>query len=140
MLGGRRSWASCAIVIFLSLFTQLYGQTREFNFYIERKDTLTFLQITSTQTFPCLGYQIRTFELWDNDTLIVDIRGFISPTPCYQGIEFAITKRQILGRLTKRFAVKFRSEGKIDMWIIDVKGDSFNAAPVLQLFTSWFRG
>ncbi len=127
-------------VIFLSLFTQIYGQKREFNFYIEKKDTNIFLQITSSVTFPCVGYQIRTFEVWDNDTLIVDIRGFIKPTPCYRGVDFAKTKHQILGRRSKQFAIKIRSEGKTDIWMITIDGDSFKVTPAVQKFTSWFRG
>ncbi len=119
--------------------TLLFGQQREFSFYIERKDSIVTLQLTSMETFPCLGYSIRTFEMWDHDTLVIEIRGFIKPLKCYTIAEVARKSQQIIGLRSKRFGIKLRWKEKSDLWLIDATTESVTANDEHASFTSWFR-
>ncbi len=124
-------------ILFLPMLT--LGQLREFNFYIERKDSIVTLHLASLETFPCLGYSIRTFDMWDHDTLIVEIRGFIKPLKCYSTIDVARKTRSILGIRSKQFTIKLRWKEKEDRWFIDATTESVTTKEQGVSFTSWFR-
>lgn len=124
-------------ILFLPILT--IGQLREFNFYIERKDSVVSLHLTSMETFPCLGYSIRTFEMWDHDTLVVEIRGFIKPMNCYSIADVARKTQRIIGVRSKQFGLKLRWKEKSDLWLIDATTESVTAAKKHVIFTSWFR-
>lgn len=115
------------------------GQQREFNFYIDRKDSTVRFQLTSMESFPCLGFSIKTHEMWDNDTLIVEIRGFIKPTNCYSVVDVARSSQRIKGIRSKQFAVKLRWKEFEDLWLIDATTESLNAKEKRVSFSSWFR-
>jgi hypothetical protein len=124
-------------ILFLPML--LPGQQREFSFYIERRDSVVTFRLTSMETFPCLGYSIRTFEMWDHDTLIVEIRGFVKPMKCYSTVDVARKIQPLLGIRSKKFAVKLRWKEKIDLWLIDATTESVTAKEKLVSYTSWFR-
>ena len=124
-------------ILFLPILT--FGQLREFNFYIEKKDSIATFSLTSLETFPCLGYSIRTSEMWDHDTLIVQIRGFIKPLKCYSVIEVARKSQQLKGLRSKQFGIKLRWKEKEDFWLIDARTESLIAKEQRVSFTSWFR-
>ena len=115
------------------------GQLREFNFYIEKKDSIITIHLSSMETFPCLGYSIRTFEMWDHDTLVVEIRGFIKPSKCYSVVDVAKKTQQIIGSRSKLFGVKLRWKEKSDLWLIDATKESVTAKGQHVGFTSWFK-
>ncbi len=124
-------------ILFLPILS--LGQQREFSIYIERNDSIVSLQITTMETFPCLGYSIRTFEMWDHDTLVVDIRGFVKPLKCYNSADVARKTQQIMGIRSKHFGVKIRWKDKFDLWLIDASTESVTAREQHVAFTSWFR-
>jgi hypothetical protein len=91
------------------------------------------------ETFPCIGYSIRTFEMWDHDTLIVEIRGFIKPLKCYTVVEGARKTQHIIGIRSKQFGIKLRWKENNDLWFIDASTESVTAVEKHVAFTSWFR-
>lgn len=126
-----------SFILFLPMAS--LGQLREFNFYIEKKDSIVTLQLTSLETFPCLGYSIKTLEMWDHDTLVVEIRGFIKPRECYSTVDVARKIRPILGIRSKQFAVKLRWKEKNDLWFFDISTETLKVKELSRSFTSWFR-
>ncbi|MDP1676870.1 MAG: hypothetical protein Q8L88_08360 [Bacteroidota bacterium] len=124
-------------ILFLPILS--LGQLREFNFYIERKDSIVTLHLASMETFPCLGYSIRTFEMWDHDTLVIDIRGFIKPLKCYSVVDVAKKSQRIIGLRSKQFALRIRWKEKEDRWLIDATTESVTTKEQSVSFTSWFR-
>lgn len=133
LLPGRILW------IGLLLVSSLYSQKREFNFYVVSENAERILNLSSVETFPCMGYSIKAFQLWNNDTLIIDIRGFIPPTPCYSGMDVAQEQIRLLGKKMKAFVVKFRWKGMVDVWKITARGTSFIATPLRTVFTSYAK-
>lgn len=128
--------------LFLSIFvltTVCEAQTREFNFFIEEKDSNPVLQLTSVETFPCIGYGIKTREFWKIDTLVVDIRGFLPPKPCYTGMDAAHENILLRAVQKKIFYIKFRWKEFEDKWQVIIKENSYSATPVHNAFTSWLR-
>jgi hypothetical protein len=124
-------------ILFLPILS--FGQQREFSFYIERKDSVVSLRLTSMETFPCLGYSIRTFEMWDHDTLVIEIRGFVKPVKCYTTVDVARKTQQILGVRSKLFGIKLRWKEKSDLWLIDSSTETVTAMEKHVTFTSWFK-
>jgi len=124
-------------ILFLPILT--IGQLREFNFYIERKDSTVTFRLTSMETFPCLGYSIRTFEMWNHDTLVIEIRGFVKPSNCYSTVDAARKIQPIRALRSKKFAVKLRWKEKSDLWLVDATTESVTAKEKQVSFTSWFR-
>lgn len=124
-------------ILFLPILT--IGQLREFNFYIERKDSIVTFRLTSMETFPCLGYSIRTVEMWDHDTLVIEIRGFVKPSNCYSTVDAARKIQPIRALRSKKFAVKLRWNDKCDLWLVDATTESVTAKEKQVSFTSWFR-
>lgn len=115
------------------------SQLREFNFFLELEHSHSILSLSSVETVPCAGYGIKTFQLWSNDTVIIDIRGFIRPEPCYSGTDVAKGRIMLTGIKTRIFAVKFRWKKREDLWRIEVNGDAFKAIPIRSAFTSYSK-
>lgn len=129
-------------ILFLSFFLFTFSceaQIREFNFFIEEKDSNPVLQLTSVETFSCIGYGIKTREFWKIDTLVVDIRGFLPPKPCYTGIDVAQENILLRAVQKKIFYIKFRWKEYEDKWQVIIKGNSYSATSVHNAFTSWLR-
>ena len=77
--------------------------------------------------------------MWDHDTLVVDIRGFVKPLKCYNSADVARKTQQIMGIRSKHFGVKIRWKDKFDLWLIDASTESVTAREQHVAFTSWFR-
>jgi len=77
--------------------------------------------------------------MWDHDTLVVEIRGFIKPLKCYSTIEVARKNQIIKGLRSKQFSVKLRWKEKEDIWFINATTESVTAKEEQTSFTSWFR-
>lgn len=130
------------ILLFIPAVSQ--AQVHAFNFYIEPEKGDTVMVLTSTETFPCAGYGIRAYKVWSSDTLIIDIRGFRRPHPCYSSMEPAQEKLLMSGIGTKFFYIKFRWEeitGKKfeDKWKVEIIKESFNITPVISTFTRYAK-
>jgi len=46
-------------------------------------------RITTTNSYPCEGYTIRSQVTWDRDTVNLRIVNFVRPTPCMQSMSEA---------------------------------------------------
>ncbi len=82
---------------------------------------------------------MRTVEMWDHDTLVVDIRGFVKPLQCYSIADVARKTQQIIGIRSKQFGVKLRWKDTSDLWLINTATESVTAVEKHVAFTSWFR-
>lgn len=116
-----------------------FAQLREFNFHLESEHPLYIVNLSSVETLPCAGYGIRAFQMWRQDTVIIDIRGFVRPEPCYSGTDIATGRIRLTGIKTRAFVVKFRWKKMEDLWKIAVHGTSFSATPVRTTFTSYSK-
>jgi len=123
----------------LLLVSSLYSQKREFNFYVVSENSERILHLSSVETFPCIGYGIKVFQLKNNDTIIIDIRGFLPPTPCYTGMDVAQERIRLSGSKTSVFVMKFRWKTMVDVWKITARGSSFIATPLRTVFTSYAK-
>ncbi len=124
---------------FLWLAGIVYGQQNSFDFYIEKENTIPVLQLKSKETFPCVGYAIRASQAWNNDTVIIDIRGFLKPANCPGGLDIAMSRFQLQCAAKKQFWMKIRWNATVDLWIISFDGENYTAEPVRNMFTSWMR-
>lgn len=115
------------------------SQLREFNFFLENEHSLYIVNLSSVETLPCAGYGIRSFQMWSHDTVIIDIRGFVRPEPCYSGTDIATGRITLTGIKTRTFAVKLRWKKMEDLWNIATDGDTFKATPIRSTFTSYSK-
>lgn len=127
------------LLLGIVLVSSLYSQKREFNFYVDSENSDRILLLSSTETFPCIGYGIKVFQLRNNDTLIIDIRGFLPPTPCYSGMDVAKEHIRLSGDKTRVFAIKFRWNNLVDVWKVTARGNSFTATPIRAVFTAYAK-
>lgn len=128
------------IAIFsLFVFSPLLSQQREFHFYIENEKEKPILSLSTIDLFNCIGYGIETYHQWNNDTLIIDIRGYVKPAPCYTGLDVAKTRFPIYGIRSKIFEVLIRWNGYNDLWKVALNGTDYNAQPLHASIASWAR-
>lgn len=127
------------LLLFFAIFHFAFSQLREFNFYLETEDSLPAVNLSSVETVPCAGYGIQAFRLWNHDTVIIDIRGFIRPEPCYSGTDVARGRIVLNGIKTRAFVVKFRWKKRADLWSIELRGKSFTILPIRSTFTSYSK-
>ncbi|MBI2428458.1 MAG: hypothetical protein HYV29_06615 [Ignavibacteriales bacterium] len=128
----------CLFLMIIS-FQPLFSQLRSFGFYFEVENSVNLLNLVSVETLPCMGYGIRTVQLWNHDTLVIDIRGFRRPEPCYPDMDVAKERIALVGIRTKNFAVKFRWKKEEDLWKVTVHGGWFTVTPVRTAFTSYLK-
>lgn len=126
-------------LLMIFTLTASKAQLREFNFYLDADRAAGILHLVSVETVPCAGYTIKYVQLWNHDTLIIDIRGFVRPEPCYSGTDVATAKITLAEVKTRTFALKFRWKRMEDLWKISRVGESFTATPIRSTFTSYSK-
>ncbi|MDD8017436.1 MAG: hypothetical protein PHP42_03575 [Bacteroidota bacterium] len=129
-----------AKVLFISFFIFTIfcrAQHEDFSFYIETKGGKPLLHLTSSETFPCAGYGIKVKELWNLDTLIINIRGFVQPQPCYQEMEQAKEAVPLWIKQKDTTYINFRWKENEDAWIVVRDEGIFSAQPLRSSFTAW---
>ncbi|HAP35367.1 MAG TPA: hypothetical protein DCQ28_05280 [Bacteroidetes bacterium] len=77
--------------------------------------------------------------MWNHDTLVIEIRGFVKPSNCYSTVDAARKIQPIRALRSKKFAVKLRWKEKSDLWLVDATTESVTAKEKQVSFTSWFR-
>jgi hypothetical protein len=120
-------------------FQPLFSQLRSFGFYFEIDHSMPVIHLVSVETLPCMGYGISTVQLRNNDTLIIDIRGFRKPEPCYPEMDVAKERIGLVGIKTKNFTLKFRWKKNEDLWKVTTHGGSVTVSPVRTAFTSYLK-
>lgn len=127
------------VLLFIFLYQIGFSQSKAFNFYFQNEESEKILHLESFDTFPCAGYGITTHLSWQKDTLIIDIRGFQPPTPCYSTMDIAQQNIPLTETKTKIAAVKFRWDKKEDIWKVKYSGTAFNVTPLRTTFTSYMK-
>jgi hypothetical protein len=92
--------------------------------------------LTTTNTYPCEGYTLRTQTRWDKDTVTVNVLGLLRPSPCYQTSAEA-TGTVFLGdmdRLTWYLRLQYRDGA--DLYRIANAQRGLSAFPIHQTFTT----
>lgn len=125
--------------LFFLLVTAGQAQHRSFRFTVEDDPSFRIVRLVSTETLPCIGYGISTLQLWNTDTVIIDIRGFRRPTPCYTGMEVAREEIRLTGMRKNSFFIKFRWNKEFDLWKVTLQGNGVSAKPLRQTFTLYDR-
>jgi hypothetical protein len=130
--------------LLLTIYLPAIGQIRTFNFFLEMRENHTILVLESAETFPCAGYGIRAFQLWNNDTLIIDILGYKKPEPCYSSMDPALEKIMLLGIKTDTFYIKLRwreikDKRYEDTWSVVTNRESFKVMPLVSTFSRYSK-
>lgn len=131
-------------LLFPFLLLSLHAQESAFEFSFQQEKSDTIMTLTSTKTFPCLGYGIKAYKVWSQDTLIIDIRGFRKPDPCYASMDAAREKLDMSGIGTKFFYIKFRrkemkNKKEEDLWKVEIKGETYKMTPLTNSFSRYSK-
>lgn len=121
----------------ITVFHSLFPQQMEFTFHLDVEKSEKILQLVSVETFPCVGYGIKTHQSWSGDTIIIDIRGFVPPIPCYPEMDIAQERISLIGNKTRLIAIKFRWQDAEDVWKIVKRGTAFHVTPLKAAFTKY---
>jgi hypothetical protein len=124
-------------ILLIPCVRSLYPQQWEFTFHCDVEKSEKILHLTSVETLPCVGYGISTHQSWSGDTIIIDIRGFLPPIPCYPEMDVAQTQIRLIGNKTRMIAIKFRWNNAEDVWKAVERGNAFHVTPLKATFTKY---
>jgi hypothetical protein len=107
----------------------------DFRIALVRQTTGMSANITTTTTYPCAGYELRTQVIWNDDTVNVHILGMMRPFPCIQMFSEA-SGRASLGSFTKEISfIRFHYRDDIDIYEVTQSKGRLSVIPVQQTFT-----
>lgn len=91
--------------------------------------------ITTTSTYPCEGYSLRTRVRWDKDTISVHVLGLVRPSPCIQSSAEA-TGTAFIGELKEGISyVRIFYRGDVDLHRVVRSKSRLSAIPIQRTFT-----
>lgn len=91
--------------------------------------------VTTTNTYPCAGYTIRSSVRWDGDTVSVHFLGLLRPSPCVQSSDEA-TGTAFVGDLAgSPLFMRFQYRGDVDLYRLVRSKGRLKPVPVRQTFT-----
>ena len=93
--------------------------------------------ITSTNTYPCEGYTIRSQVRWERDTVSIRILGLLRPSPCIQSASEA-TGSAYLGTLADGLhVIRIYYRGDVDLHKVTISKSQISVAPLRNQFTEF---
>jgi hypothetical protein len=92
-------------------------------------------EITTTNSYPCVGYEIRSGVSWHLDTLSISIGGFLRPSPCYESMTPA-TGSLYMGDIGPgEYVLRIRYRGATDLHQLTVAEGYVAASKLDASFT-----
>jgi hypothetical protein len=91
--------------------------------------------LTTTSTYPCEGYVLRSFLTREQDTLSIHVTGMLRPSPCIQSSSEA-TGTLLIGQVkpdTSFLRIQYRGETDLHRIINSKKG--LRSRPIQSSFT-----
>jgi hypothetical protein len=108
-----------------------------FRFLLTRSEgptPLLMAGITSTRSYPCTGYRIRTRTTRERDTLTVHITGMVRPPICLGGSADAEGEASLGNIAAGRYILRFTSGGNSDLYVLTVT----RGVPTLRVISNRF--
>ncbi len=90
--------------------------------------------LTTTNTYPCEGYSIRSRVKWEKDTVSITILGFVRPSPCMQSSSEA-TGSAYLGNLIGTYIIRIYYRDDVDMHRVTLSKKGITSRPLEDTFT-----
>ena len=129
-----------SVIIFMCLCrptASVYAQETAYAFTIEQVKGHVFITLSTVSPLPCIGSAIRNRVVWDSDTTVVLLSGFVRPVPCIEGMEPASAQID-LGRDTSNVRyLKIQEDAFTDLWKMLREGESIRVTSVHKTFTSY---
>ena len=91
--------------------------------------------LTTTATYPCEGYQLKTRVVRLDDTLTVYVNGLIRPTPCFQTSSNATGTVYLEGISRGVYFLRISYRGESDIYKLIVDDKSFGVISLRSDFT-----
>jgi len=92
--------------------------------------------VTTSKTYPCEGYTLRTQTRWNRDTVSVYILGLLRPSPCYQTSSEA-TGSVFLGDMKGSvWFLRIRYRGDVDLYKMVHIRKRLSAIAIYSTFTT----
>lgn len=96
-------------------------------------------RITTTSTYPCAGYDIRSRATWEGDTVSIRILGFVRPSPCVQMFSEA-TGDAWIGTMSSSVSfIRIIYRTDVDIYKIIRSDKHSTIVPVKKAFTSLWK-
>lgn len=95
--------------------------------------------ITTTATYPCVGYSLRATALWSEDTLTISILGMVRPSPCFFSMTEA-TGNLYLGNIVDgKYLLRIRYRDDEDLYRLRIAKAGLSFFPLQQGFSEVYE-
>jgi hypothetical protein len=91
--------------------------------------------VTTTSTYPCVGFGIQVRQVLKADTIAISIGGMIRPNPCLQASDIASTKMFIGPLINSTYVLRISYRGTEDMYLLAVRKGQYSITPLYTTFT-----
>jgi hypothetical protein len=92
--------------------------------------------LTTTRSYPCAGYHLRTVVTRERDTVSVRITGPVRPSPCIGSMDEAPGRAYIGNPAAGTYLLRLVYEGEQDLYTLYVTDRVPTIVPLVRTFTS----
>jgi len=93
-------------------------------------------ELVTTETYPCIGYVIRSGVSWRIDTLTIHIGGFVRPSPCVSSMSLA-TGTTYLGNIGEgMYIFRINYRGQRDLHRVSITSNGVIVEAIENSFTN----
>lgn len=125
------------MVMSLILAVTSFSQPNYYLLHVEKADGNAVLSLRTFDFLPCFGYSIRVTQMWEGDTAVVSVLGFVKPNPCIGGASPAEIRVLVEHKDKEDFFLKIIDSGAADVWRIEFANNAFTGTPIKNSFTTY---